>query len=71
MTTFNFPHSAKVDSDRNSGEVYVLWSDQVSIQTVALTPQEVYLSIKVHNLTNSFILIAIYSCPYDSFKKLL
>lgn len=38
---------------------------------MALTPQEVYLLIKVHNLTNSFILIAIYSCPYDSFKKLL
>lgn len=61
MTQFNFPHSAKVDAKGLSGEIYILWSDQANIQPVALTPQEVYLFIKVPISPFSFDLTAVYS----------
>lgn len=64
MTQFNFPHLANVDADGLSGGIYVLWNGQTNIQPVALTPQEIYLFVKVPAPPFSFYLTAVYSKPY-------
>lgn len=71
LSTFNYANASKVDSDGNAGSIYVLWNDQVDIQPATLTEQEIYLFIKVPNLTLSFMLTAVYARPYPHFKKIL
>lgn len=71
MAQLSFPHSVKVDADRLSGGIYVLWNDQANIQPVALTSQKIYLFVKVLIPPFLFYLNAAYSKPYPSFKHAL
>lgn len=69
MATFNYPHSIKVDAEGAAGGIYNIWNDQVTIQSVTLTQQEVYLFVNVKNL--SFFLANVYARPYLHFKKII
>lgn len=71
MIQFNFLHSTNVDADGLLGGIYVLWNDQTNIQQVALTPQEIYLFVKLPIPPFSFYLTGVYSKPYPSFKHTL
>lgn len=71
MNRLNFENSAKVDVDGASGGLYALWNNDLSVQTIAQSPQELYLFIKVKNHTQPFFLSAVYSRPYASFKSLI
>lgn len=71
MESFNYANSTKVDSDGQVGGIYILWTNQVEVQQVAITQQEIYLFINVLPQNSSFILTAVYSRPYLNFKQML
>lgn len=49
MAKFNYPHHIKIDSQGTAGGIYIIWNDQISVQPVVITQQEIYLFVKVHN----------------------
>lgn len=69
MEYFNYPHSAKVDAIGNAGGIYIIWNNNVNVQLVALTQQEIYLFVKVHNF--QFFTTSVYSRQYFVFKRAL
>lgn len=69
VAKFQYPHSIKVDSQGALGGIYIIWNDQVSVQPVAITQQEIYLFIKVHN--SYFYHSVVYARPYTEFKHAL
>lgn len=71
MSRFNFGNSTKLDVEGAFGGLYVLWNNDISVQTIARSPQELYLFVKVNQFTQPFMITAIYSKPYSSFKTLL
>lgn len=66
MAKFNNSHSIKVDAQGTAGGIYIIWNDQVSIQPVVITQQEIYLFVKAHNFY--FFLNVVYARPYPEFK---
>lgn len=71
MESFNYANSTKVHSDGQVGGIYILWTNQVEVQPVAITQQEIYFFINVLPQNSSFILTAVYSRPYLNFKQML
>lgn len=64
MSRFNFENSAKVDADGASGGLLAMWNNELTIQTITQSPQELYHS-------QPFIITVVYSKPYASSKSSL
>lgn len=71
MANFNFPNTDKVDENGLSGGIYILWNNQVNIQPIALSEQEIYLFVKLPISSQSFYLTVVYAKPYSYFKHAL
>lgn len=69
MAKFNYLHNIKVDSQGVARGIYIIWNDQVTVQPVVITQQEIYLFVKVNNF--NFSLTAMYARPYNEFKHAL
>lgn len=70
IPTFGYAHHASSLAEGQSGGILVLWNNELNIELVGQTRQEIHLRVQVCTQPIS-LLFAIYCLPYFSFKHIL
>lgn len=50
-TSFNYPHTTKMDVDGATSDIYILWNEQVTVQLGQSSQPEIYLFVKIPNFS--------------------